>query len=249
MEALLEEMRVWVHDYIRGYDTEDTQVQTHMELKELHTAFVARHCRALAAYLGLSARQQALAEMIGLFHDIGRFQQFTLYRTFNDKISVNHALLGLEEIADLPLLKQLRVAEQEIFRFAIANHNTMAIAETRDAEQLLFAKIIRDADKLDIYRVLSPTLQPPEADAVYSPYFAQCLLKGEQGDYGLIRTQEDRKLVRLLWIYNVYFGWTMREIDRCGYVEQIVALLPASEETRRGVARLKAYMAEKMQER
>ena len=218
-------------------------------MKEEHTDFVVSHCRALAAHLGLSRRQQLLAEMIGLFHDIGRFKQFTLYRTFNDKISVNHALLGLEEIKTLPLLDRLEAAEREIFTFAIANHNALAIAETADAEKLLFAQIIRDADKLDIYRVLAPSLRPPQQDAAYSPYFAQCLLAGEQGDYSLIRTEEDRKLVRLLWIYNVYFGWTMRAIDRGGYVDQIISLLPAGEDTRRGAARLKAYMAEKMKER
>lgn len=248
MERLLEEMRAWARAYIRGYDTDDAQVQRHMRMKEEHTDFVVGHCRALAAHLGLSERRRILAEMIGLFHDIGRFKQFTLYRTFNDKLSVNHALLGLKEIEALPLLERLDAAEREIFNFAIANHNALAIAETADAEKLLFAQIIRDADKLDIYRVLAPTLQPPDENASYSPYFAQCLLKGEQGDYGLIRTEEDRKLVRLLWIYNVYFGWTMREIERSGYVDQILALLPQGEDTRRGAMRLKAYMAEKMQE-
>jgi len=50
----------------------------------------------LAEEFGLGANQKRIAEVIALFHDIGRFEQFVRYRTYNDVKTVNHCLLGLE---------------------------------------------------------------------------------------------------------------------------------------------------------
>ena len=46
----------------------------------------------IAEYLGLAEEQVKLAELIGLFHDLGRFEQVRLADTFSDKDSgINHA--------------------------------------------------------------------------------------------------------------------------------------------------------------
>ena len=46
--------------------------------------------------MGLSKEDQDLAELIGLLHDIGRFEQVRLYHTFSDKISIDHGQKGVE---------------------------------------------------------------------------------------------------------------------------------------------------------
>ena len=37
-----------------------------------------------------------IAEAVALLHDVGRFEQYKRYGTFNDRKSVNHAALGVE---------------------------------------------------------------------------------------------------------------------------------------------------------
>lgn len=247
VKETLDEMYLWVDNYIKTFYTDDVDIQKNILLKEKHTGIVAEISKKLAANLGLNAHDQLLAEMIGLFHDIGRFKQYRVYQTFNDRLSENHSLLGLKEIAQLKLLTRLQDEDLQVFKFAIENHNAISIAVTDNDRWLLFAKIIRDADKLDIYRVLQPSLTPSDGSG-YSDNFMQSFLKGQQCDYTEIKTKDDQKLVRLLWMYNIYFGWTMQRIIEYGYVDHIVSCLPQNEVTEVGVKNLKLYMAKKAKE-
>lgn len=244
MKQLLKEMKEWMAQYIKGFYTEDADVQQNIVLKELHTEFVVAHCRALAEELGLSEKDTVLAEMIGLFHDVGRFRQYTVYRTFNDRISVNHAMLGLKILRDMPLLKQMLTADRQTFTFAISQHNALKIEGAESARDLLFARLIRDADKLDIYRVLQPMLKPSDGSG-YSEILERCFLEGRQCDFADIKTEDDRKVVRLLWLYDIHFACTMHKILDRGYAEEIIRHLPDNETTRKGSERLFSYMRKK----
>ena len=64
-------------------------------------------------------------------------------------------------------------------------------------------------------------------------------------DYTRIQTQDDRKLVRLMWVYDVNFSWTLQRIGERGYVDRIIACLPDTPEVAEGAQRLRAYMAAK----
>ena len=132
-------------------------------------------------------------------------------------------------------------------RFAIWNHNKKVIAPTEDARELFFARLLRDADKLDIFRVLRPFLAPPDGSGV-SPDFLEKFIAGEQVDYTQIRTMDDRKLVRLMWVYDVNFSWTLRRIRERGYIEDIIAHLPENPRMALGIERLLAHVEEKCAE-
>ena len=125
--------------------------------------------------------------------------------------------------------------------------------------KIFFAKIIRDADKLDIYRVLEPFLAQENADKMpkfikgkarpdISPDFVENFVTGEQADYRKIRTNGDRKIVRLMWIYDINFSWTMQKIVERGFIEKIVSNLPMDERVAEGVRRLKLHVKEKLSE-
>ena len=75
-----------------------------------------------------------------------------------------------------------------------------------------------------------------------SPDFVEKFVRGEQTDYNQIRTNGDRKIVRLMWIYDVNFKWTMEKIVQRGYIEKIVENLPMNEKIAEGVRRLRNYV-------
>lgn len=235
----------WFSQYVHSYYTQDADIQLHIRQKEEHTLRVVDYCRELAEYLQLDERQQTLAELIGLFHDIGRFRQYTEYQTFDDRKSLNHAELGLSEISGLAGLQVLSSKEREIFDFAIRNHNAMQIAPVPGAQYKVFARLIRDADKLDIFYVLSPFLQPPAPEG-YSKLFIEDLLNGRQSSFANIMTPDDSKLVRLNWVYDVNYSWTLREIREKGYVEEILSYLPQNEEIKAVGRRLLSYMDQRI---
>ena len=255
MDELLHEMHAWMNDYMRSFRTDDPDVMLGIRLKEIHTGYVTANARALAKHLGCNAHDVALAEIIGLFHDVGRFRQYAVYQTFNDAQSEDHAELGLKVLAEeVDFLARLRPQDADIVRFSIKYHNKKEIAPTDDERKLFFAKLIRDADKLDIYRVLLPFLAPDAAEKAphfvpsdaaqeVSPEFVADFAAGRQADYYRLRTHGDRKVVRLLWLYDINFVWTLRKIRERGYVEAFIASLPHEEGIDEGIKRLRSYIA------
>jgi len=261
MRELLTRMHEWMAHYMKSFYSDDEEVQRGILIKEKHTGYVTANCVQLANFLHLPTHDTQLAEIIGLFHDVGRFRQYSIYKTFNDADSEDHADLALKVIDELKFFTELSAEDYELVKFAIANHNKKTIAPTDDVRKILFAKIIRDADKLDIYRVLEPFLAQSAADkmpnfikstsnlvADISPDFVENFVSGEQADYRKIRTNGDRKIVRLMWIYDINFSWTMQKIVERGYIEKIVSNLPMDERIAEGVRRLRAHVDEKLSE-
>ena len=261
MRELLARMHEWMARYMKSFYSDDAEVQRGILIKEKHTGYVTANSVELGKFLKLSTHDAELAEIIGLFHDVGRFRQYSIYKTFNDADSEDHADLALKVIDELEFFKELAAQDYEVVKFAIQNHNKKTVAPTDDERKNFFAKIIRDADKLDIYRVLEPFLAQENADkmpnfikstsnliADISPDFVENFVTGKQADYRKIRTNGDRKIVRLMWIYDVNFSWTMKKIVERGYIEKIVSNLPMNERVAEGVRRLRLHVEEKLSE-
>ncbi len=265
MQTLWQKMSDWMTTYMKSfYSPEDAKkAKSHLEiksaktiffddaqivdgiiLKEKHTWKVTHNCQELAKHLKLNEHDIMLAKMIGLFHDVGRFYQFTVYRTFNDALSENHAKLGLKVISDLPFMKELSSNDLNTLCFAIGNHNAKTIEHTDNKRYLAFAKLIRDADKIDIYRVLKPFLGPTDGTGC-SPDFVDLFVEGKQCDYTKMRTQDDRKLVRLMWVYDINYAWSLKQIMKENYIEDIISNLLQDEKMMHGINRLRANIKQK----
>lgn len=253
MRNLLKRMHEWMTRYMKSFYSDDAEVQQGILIKEKHTGYVTANCIELAKFLKLSTHDTELAEIIGLFHDVGRFRQYSIYKTFNDADSEDHADLALKVIDELEFFNELSAQDFDLVKFAIQNHNKKTVAPCEDERKILFAKLIRDADKLDIYRVLEPFLAQANADKMpkfikgkgrpdISPDFVENFVTGEQADYRKIRTNGDRKIVRLMWLYDINFSWTMQKIVERGYIEKIVSNLPMDERVAEGVRRLKLHV-------
>lgn len=267
MQELWQEMSSWMTTYMKSFYSpeeaqkakshldikntgtiffDDAQIVDGIVLKEKHTWKVTNNCERLAKHLGLNEHDKLLAKMIGLFHDVGRFRQFTIYRTFNDALSENHAKLGLSVIKDLSFMKKLSEDDLATLNFAIGNHNAKEITPTDNKRFLSFAKLIRDADKIDIYRVLKPYLGPTDGTGC-SPDFVELFVQGKQCDYTKMRTQDDRKLVRLMWVYDINYAWSLQQIINDNYIEEIIGNLPHDEAMMKGINRLREYMQKKLE--
>lgn len=145
-------------DYASHYDTSDGRV----ELKIVHTKAVASIMRRICEMRKLPEHTADLALLCALFHDIGRFEQLKQYNTFLDHRSVNHAVLSCQVLEENKILDDLTKEEKRKVLTAIANHNKLQIdssilnAVTEDERECLeLCKLIRDADKCDIFRVFA----------------------------------------------------------------------------------------------
>jgi len=132
--------------YTNNYDSNDDMI----ELKISHSIRVMEISKNIATQMDLTAEDIELATLIGLLHDIGRFDQQTKYKTFNDLKSFDHGDYGVE-ILDKDIRKYVETDKYDsLIKKAVKNHNKYEIEEGLSDKELLFCKIIRDADKLDI---------------------------------------------------------------------------------------------------
>ncbi len=132
----------------------ENEIQKNLNIKISHTERVCTEILYLGRQLHFDANALRLAEIIALLHDIGRFEQYSIYKTFKDSESKDHALLGLDVIKNNKLLDDLDENPRSIIINAIKYHNRISIPPTEKDPHLLFEKLIRDADKLDIWKVV-----------------------------------------------------------------------------------------------
>lgn len=138
--------------YTRGYDPEDTKIA----LKIAHTYRVADYCEQIAKSIGLSDDEVEFAWLSGMLHDIGRFEQVKRYNTFIDSQSVDHAEFG----ADLLFGENGFIGDyiddrlwDPMLEIVIRQHNKYRMDAAISGKTLVFCNILRDADKVDIFRV------------------------------------------------------------------------------------------------
>lgn len=124
------------------------------ELKVVHTYHVVDSARTIATNLNLSEEDINLAELIGLLHDIGRFEELSFLKKF-DSVGFDHASYGVKMLFEDNLIRDFIEDDSydEIIKVAIDNHSRLAIQDGLDDRSQLHSKIIRDADKLDNFRV------------------------------------------------------------------------------------------------
>ena len=124
------------------------------DLKVVHTYHVVDNAKTIATNLNLSEEDINLAELIALLHDIGRFEELNFLKKF-DSVAFEHASYGVKMLFDENLIRDFIEDNRydDIIRVAIDNHSRLAIQDGLDERSLLHSKIIRDADKLDNFRV------------------------------------------------------------------------------------------------
>ncbi len=242
----LKKFQTWFDDYVAGFYGKNEFIDANVKLKEEHTRRTCEEMLYLAKELGLSGNQTRIAEVIALFHDIGRFEQFVLYLTYYDPQSVNHCLLGLEVLRQTKVLDEVDGPQRQLIEKAIEYHGSRELPPDLDGDCLLFSKLIRDADKIDAlytmtdcYRQYADDPQgckleielPDEPE--YSAEVVKGLLNGRRIDYSELRTLNDMKLCLLGWIYDVNFVPTLKRIKQRRFLEMLVDFLPKTEDIKR----------------
>lgn len=197
-----------------------------VKYKYEHSLRVMEISKILAEKLNLSENDKLIAEFIGLTHDIARFEQWTSYKTFYDKISFDHGLRGVELLFDENLIKIFNVKKQDynVIKTAIMNHNKFKIEDDLiDEKEILFSKLIRDADKLDIIYSFSTNriLKLDSDDSDINEKVKNKYFNGEQIDYGDIISNNDRIVEILSLIYDINFKYSFEYLKEKNYVNDL----------------------------
>lgn len=249
------EYKNWFENYVNYFKNEDEEVYKNISLKYKHSFFVSSNIIEISKSLNLSEEDIAIAEIIGLLHDIGRFEQIVKYKTFADNKSVNHAKLGIEILEKYQVLSRLDKNTEQIIVNSILNHNTRIIDKDMDEKSMFFSKLIRDADKLDIYRIFaeyynnaekdkSVVLELGEEDNI-SQNLIEDIMSGSTLKYEDLIYINDFKLLQLSWIFDINFFYSFNKIYKNNYLELIYNELPKDQRIELIFHKIQNYLIDK----
>jgi HD superfamily phosphohydrolase YqeK len=257
----LEQLIAWFGDYVQRFysQTGDEYLNNNLRLKETHTHRVCGEARLLAEAMKLEANDARIAETIALLHDVGRFEQFKKYRTYKDTTSEDHAGIALRVMQAEQVLDGFDPAEKTLIEKAVEYHNKKMLPDGLDKRTELFSKIIRDADKIDIYFVIISNLKRYYAspctfqlemefpdDPKCSPQILEAVEKGSLIDYSTLRTLSDAILLQIGWVYDMYYDATLRRIVEKGYLEQFISWLPKTDDVKRATDAVMRYVQNRL---
>ncbi|OQY33250.1 MAG: hypothetical protein B6241_08240 [Spirochaetaceae bacterium 4572_59] len=242
----------WFTSYVSDFKTEQNII-----LKEEHTEKVVLEAVSLARILDWPEEDIILAGLIARFHDLARFEQFSRFKTFKDKDSKDHGDWGVELFEELNPLPPLMGEDRRILLSAIRYHNKKSIPGGLTERERQHCRLIRDADKIDIYRVVtgsdvSFTGVGSCEDNTTSPYLSLLidnLLNGIQSDNTHLKTREELILLQLGWIYDLNYLESLRIIDRRGYLNLLIEELPEGQDRDRIEKHIQKTVAEKLSNR
>jgi len=252
----LDNFRRWFETFTNRFFGDDACINAHLRLKQEHTRRTCAEILALAEHLALDDRQKNVAEVVALLHDVGRFPQFAEYRTFNDARSINHSQLGVEILRREGILSVLRREERQWVETAVEHHGAKLLPAGLTGQALLFSQLIRDADKLDIYRTAIQLYRQYRADPTaefwwklelpdepwVSAVVLETAMNGQLIEHSMLQTLSDMMVCKLNWVYDMNFAISLARLRAQGSLEQLLALLPATPEIERLGEKILAYV-------
>ncbi|MDP8239523.1 MAG: HD domain-containing protein [Candidatus Hatepunaea meridiana] len=252
-ENELTKIKHWFKQYTEGF-LADEDIRFSVGLKIDHTACVVVEMDRLTEALDLSAEDRRISRAISWLHDIGRFPQLSIYRSMNDDTTKNHSVLGLEALEKYKILDNLSEEVRYRITTAIINHNRFSIEGDLDERTLLFCKLIRDADKLDIWKVMIDVEKngsKKELEAVflnfpnddnYSKELISDIENGRLARFGFTRNRNNFRLMMMSWVFDLNFQQSLKAVADRGYVEAFTKRLPDTPDIRRALKSVRKHI-------
>jgi putative nucleotidyltransferase with HDIG domain len=213
-------------NYVSNYDATNKNI----DRKIYHSLRVMEISKNLATSINLSKEDIDLATLIGLLHDIARFEQAKQFNTFKDKLSFDHGDYGVKILEENDFIRDFIQDDKydDIIKTAIKNHNKFKIEENLDERTLLFAKMIRDADKIDILYEATEMFWNTESEVeeinnslISDDYYGQ--FKNKKPILRRVnQSPVDNVLSLLAFIYDLNFDYSKEYILNAEYIDKIL---------------------------
>jgi HD superfamily phosphohydrolase YqeK len=227
--------------YVDSFKDLTVQQQRNFEIKKDHSIRVAENSILLAEKLDLDEEQQQIAFITGLFHDVGRFKQLIEFDTFHDEKSVDHAEYSIQVLQNDAFFEAIDFVNKDVVFKAIQSHNKFKILDGLSEQELMFAKLLRDADKLDILKVLTEyytnrnavpnhtlTWDLPKGSIVSSAV-AKEVLAGKLVSKKNVASEIDVKIMQLSWVFDLNFKPSFEILLKNRFLELIYGTLPKND--------------------
>lgn len=214
-------------EFVKNYD----ETESNISVKKYHSIRVMENSIEIAKSLNLSHDDIKLAGLIGLLHDVARFEQWKRFNNFSDKrTGFDHGDEGSKILRQNNFLRNYIETDEydELIIKAVRNHNKYTIEEGLNEKELLFAKIIRDADKLDIFMesvekmyMTEQMIIDVENSYVSESYFTQ-FMNEVQIKRVPDQTALDMVISYVAFIYDINFEYSISIIEKEAYIDEML---------------------------
>lgn len=211
-------------DYLKDYDLNNGNIK----LKIKHTYEVMKKSEYISKGLNLNKEDIDLSKLIALLHDIGRFEQVKQTNDFIDSTGFEHANYGVKVLFEENLIRKFIDNDKydNIIKKAIYNHNKYKIEDNLSEKEILHCKIIRDADKLDIFYEAEEIFWKNEkeeiesskiSEKVYNEFMSKRIIENS-----LKQNNLDKFIGIISFIYDINFKESLEIIKEQNYIKKII---------------------------
>lgn len=197
-----------------------------VKLKYEHTLYVVMIMTKICEELGLNYEDSLMGVRLALFHDLGRFYEEKLLNGTFDDVGFDHAEASNMVLFNEGLIKEFGVKEKDydIIKKAVYNHNKVVIESGLSPREEFFAKLIRDADKIDIYRAVmrSEAIQKPVFNTMPNRLNLSNYFEGKPVYLKNGKTDADYIICRIGWYDQLYFDESRRVLEITGNLENYI---------------------------
>lgn len=244
-------------EYLNNYDKNDSKIR----LKIKHTYEVVNQSEYISKGLNLDEENIEIAKIIALLHDIGRFEQIKVTSDFIDTDKLDHADFGAKILFEDNLIHKFIETNKydNLIKTAIINHNKLKIEDNLDKDVELHCKIIRDADKLDNFRVkeeedfkdIFPNVYNPDtlyystiSEKVYSDFMnGKCINVNDR------KTQLDYWFCVIAFIFDLNFDISKKYILDKNYINILIDRIQyKDEETKKQMEDIRKFANDYLKE-
>ncbi len=232
--------RKWFENFADSFVSSDGTLSPLLRLKKEHSYRVEANSSSIATMLEWTTDDIRIADALGLLHDVGRFPQYSNYGTFFDATSIDHGEEGAGLLAQSFPWDGIRQDVKNMIVEGVRFHNKKNLKDVQESSVLPMARIVRDADKLDIFDLIRryvkeekitdiiPGLQMEER---ISAGLLKELKVGYDSSYKNVRTLSDFLVLQLSWVFDINYPVTfeiLKErksvswlLDRLNNIEEI----------------------------
>lgn len=232
------EHEAWFFDYARRQRALETGDAGPIDLKIRHSREVLATARAIAAESDMQEEQRRACLLAALYHDVARFEQYRRYHTFRDRESCNHGLAGVKILKREGRLAGEPAPLRRRILAAVGLHNRFALPPHLPEETALVTHVVRDADKLDILRIMHENLCGPEPyhptvvlglpddPALVGEAVLEAARERRVASYSDLTSVNDLRVLLGTWLFDMHFAASRRQFAAAGHARRLLEDLP-----------------------
>ncbi len=228
----IEKARNELIDHVRELELDNPRI----DKKINHMIRVAQNAKKIAIALELPESNIQLAELIGLLHDIGRFEQYKIFnkntenKVLDDTQKFDHGKAGVEVLKKDGYIRRYieESTYDDIIFTAIYEHNKYELTKGLTKEQALYSKIVKDSDKLDlfyeanyIYWQDAERIKQVE-EGTLSSKMLEDFYNGRLADNRNRVSQTDQILRFASFIYDLHFQYSFQILQKNQQVSKMI---------------------------